>query len=502
MGKPEQQRAVAISAFDLQDSGQPHVHGCDDCACACTVNTEHMTDQMTALGLADPGATERWVRAADVREMAIDDGHWAAFNPAGDGGVVVLNAPARDILRRLGARDPRRRTGRRRPGGGRIARGRAAAAARGADPPDGTAAAPGPARVGDADRVASRQQRVQPALSLLLRAQVVGRDGRADRPRFRRRGDLTSAVAHGFKAVKLKYAGGEASLNSRLVLKLDAYAREHAAERGLDLDAVLLSNGVVLRPPFVEALASSGRTDHDLPGRRGRRARQPAALHERNRRFASSRRRSPSSSAGPPAAPVHHDHQPQHDGIADVVRFALERDLTFSLNFFRDNECAAGFADLRYDEHAMIAGMLAAFGVIEERLPRVERARLGTRPRAAAAGAPAACGVGQDYVVIDQRGQVAKCHMEIERTLGDVFRDDPLELVRRDTRHGTEPAVDEKEGCRDCTWRYWCAGGCPVATFAATGRYDVKSPNCAIYKAIYPEALRLEGLRLLKFATV
>ena len=30
-----------------------------------------------------------------------------------------------------------------------------------------------------------------------------------------------------------------------------------------------------------------------------------------------------------------------------------------------------------------------------------------------------------------------------------------------------------------------------------TGRFDVRSPNCRIYKAIYPEAVRLEGLRLL-----
>ncbi len=44
-------------------------------------------------------------------------------------------------------------------------------------------------------------------------------------------------------------------------------------------------------------------------------------------------------------------------------------------------------------------------------------------------------------------------------------------------------------------------GGCAVATFKATGRYDIKSPNCNIYKAIYPEALKLEGLRLLKYAT-
>jgi hypothetical protein len=75
---------------------------------------------------------------------------------------------------------------------------------------------------------------------------------------------------------------------------------------------------------------------------------------------------------------------------------------------------------------------------------------------------------------------------------GDEFELAPLVV------HGQQV---EKEGCRDCTWRYWCSGGCAVATFKATGRYDIKSPNCNIYKAIYPQALRLEGLRLLKYAT-
>jgi hypothetical protein len=43
-------------------------------------------------------------------------------------------------------------------------------------------------------------------------------------------------------------------------------------------------------------------------------------------------------------------------------------------------------------------------------------------------------------------------------------------------------------------------GCCAVATFAATGRFDVRSPNCRIYKTIYAKAVRLEGLRLLTFA--
>jgi uncharacterized protein len=39
-----------------------------------------------------------------------------------------------------------------------------------------------------------------------------------------------------------------------------------------------------------------------------------------------------------------------------------------------------------------------------------------------------------------------------------------------------------------------------VATLAATGRFDVRSPNCDICRRIYPEAVRLEGMRLLAFA--
>jgi hypothetical protein len=35
---------------------------------------------------------------------------------------------------------------------------------------------------------------------------------------------------------------------------------------------------------------------------------------------------------------------------------------------------------------------------------------------------------------------------------------------------------------------------------SAFGRYDVKSPNCRIYQALYPRVLRLEGLQLLRWA--
>jgi uncharacterized protein len=107
------------------------------------------------------------------------------------------------------------------------------------------------------------------------------------------------------------------------------------------------------------------------------------------------------------------------------------------------------------------------------------------------------CAVGENYLVIDHHGRIAKCQMSIGQPLTTVAAANPLALVRADREGVQNLPVDQKEGCRDCEWRYWCAGGCAVATYRATGRYDVRSPNCGIYKNLYPDVLRLEGMRLL-----
>lgn len=493
-----ERRAVVISSFDLPGGPELLLHSCEDCACPVSDNR--------SLGIAEVppvavGAV-RWVAGREVIEIPLDSGHRLLFNPVGRGGVVVVNDDAHRIFRCF------RR----------------------------------PATVTDVQATWPwRPDDVAETSTRLSRAEMIHPSGIVQNPAFPHGEVLTawlhvtnacnlrcpycyvnksaegmdevtgqaavdavmrSAIAHGFPAVKLKYAGGEASLNHRLVVSLHAYARQCAAERNLRLYATLLSNGVSLPLAFVETLMAEGiQVMISLDGM--------GARHDAQRPFANGK---PSFHLVERtiAQLMEQGHAPHlsvtitnrnADGVADVVRFALERDLTFSLNFFRDNDCAASFPDLRYEEQAMISALLRAFDVIEEFLPRwsvlgsiLDRGQL-LQPR------QRSCGVGQDYVVIDQRGQVAKCHMEIERTLGDIFSDDPLQLVRRDKTTALNLAVEEKEGCRDCTWRYWCSGGCTIATFRATGRYDIKSPNCHIYKAIYPQALRLEALRLLKYAT-
>jgi uncharacterized protein len=87
--------------------------------------------------------------------------------------------------------------------------------------------------------------------------------------------------------------------------------------------------------------------------------------------------------------------------------------------------------------------------------------------------------------------------MEINHTITTIEAEDPLAIIRQNHGGLQNLPVTDKEGCRDCAWRYWCTGGCPLATFRATGRYDIQSPNCGIYQALYPDVIRLEGLRLL-----
>src|SRR5260370_40206182 len=123
----------------------------------------------------------------------------------------------------------------------------------------------------------------------------------------------------------------------------------------------------------------------------------------------------------------------------------------------------------------MISAMRSVFGVIEEHLPA--RSLLSCLLDKADMTSPHryTCGVGQNYLVIDQHGGIAKCQMEIKRTITTIKMNDPLQVIREDDRGVQGLAVEEKEGCCTCEWRYWCTGGCPVMTYKSTGRYDVKS---------------------------
>jgi len=309
-----------------------------------------------------------------------------------------------------------------------------------------------------------------------------------------------SALVNGFKQVKIKYAGGEPLLCFATLITLHTYAQQLAEKHRLDLDGVVLSNGTLLTVEMVEMLKTFDlRLMISLDGL--------GNYHDSHRPYAGGRGTFADVSEAIDLA-LAHGVVPDisvtvssrtADGLADVMAWILDRDLPFSLNFYRENELSSSNTDMRLDDERIIRGVLAAYKVIEERMP--QRSLLAALIDRVNLAVPHihTCGVGQNYLVFDQNGQVAKCQMHIRKPVADVHAVDPLALIRADQTGIQNLPVMEKEGCKTCEWKHWCTGGCPLETYRATGRYDVKSPNCNIYKALFPEALRLEGLRLLKY---
>jgi uncharacterized protein len=150
---------------------------------------------------------------------------------------------------------------------------------------------------------------------------------------------------------------------------------------------------------------------------------------------------------------------------------------------------------LQLEEDAIIAGMLAAYQVIEADLP-LRPVINGLLDRVQTDAHTHTCGVNQNYIVIDHNGRSAQCQMHLAEAV-EADRDQDL-LVQVASGPIQNLPVEMKEGCRECEFRYRCTGGCPVETYRATGRWDVQSPNCRIYKTLIPHLLRLEALRLMK----
>lgn len=318
---------------------------------------------------------------------------------------------------------------------------------------------------------------------------------------------LRAAVRHGYRQVLLKYAGGEASLNLPLVERMHHTAIEHAAAQGIQVTGGLLSNGAALTSQRLAVIRRLGlRLMISLDGM-GR-------VHDQQRPTVAGRGSFAAALAGieralaagiTPDISITVTSDSIH-GLPDLLRWVLARELPFSINFYRSPAWGSTHTALRDEESAIIAGMRRAYAVIADNPPRhsvlgalLDRTHLGAshaRP----------CGAGDNYLVVGHTGQISLCQMDIANPITSVTSSDPLMALRdasaRQDRPGPRaPTVDEKEGCRSCEWRYWCAGGCPVETYRATGRSDIRSPNCAIYKALYPDVIRLEGLRLLRQGT-
>ena len=315
-----------------------------------------------------------------------------------------------------------------------------------------------------------------------------------------------SAVTHKYHRVKFKYAGGEPLLRFPMLTQLHQYAQRLAERHQLKLDGVIISNGTLLTKKMITEIQALGLrltiSLDNLPGF------VSSEMGNAQRGFSDGRDSSKYTIQAIELA-LGCDLVPNIsitvsgrnvDGLPDLLNWVLERNLPFSLNFYREHHCGSPLvaSNLSLQEDEFISGLLAAYKVIEENLP--QRSLLASLADLANFAAPHVrrCSVGHSYLVVAADGSISKCQMQMDKAVTTIQSPDPLAEIRADTQGIQNLSVDKKEECRDCQWKYWCGGGCPLESYRTHGRYDLKSPNCRIYKALYPEVLRLEGLRLLQ----
>lgn len=309
-----------------------------------------------------------------------------------------------------------------------------------------------------------------------------------------------SALQNGYQRVKIKYAGGEPLLRFPVLAEIHRYAQTMVDRTGIQLEGVVLSNGTLLTAQMVREMQTlnlhlmiSLDELHDA--------------HNHQRRFVDGRDSSASARSAieqallsglKPDVSVTISARNVAE-LPSLLEWILERDLPFGLNFYRENDLSATQDDLQLEEDQIIAGMLTVYETIEANLPR--RSLLGSLIDRANLSIPhvRTCGAGHSYLVFDHKGKVAKCQMAMHETITSSDDGDPLQSVRLSQRGVINLTVKEKQDCHACEWQNWCAGGCPLATYRTTGRYNAASPFCNIYKALFPAVIRLEGLRLLQY---
>ena len=179
-----------------------------------------------------------------------------------------------------------------------------------------------------------------------------------------------SACKHNMQEVQLKYAGGEASLLIEQVIALHDYALQKAFEQEIDLEAFIMSNGVFLAQKSMEALRERNiGVMISLDG--------IGDYHDRQRPFINGKGsfkyvdRTIQKLLAHGITPSLSVTVSQRNlaGLPQLIEYILERDLPFSLNYYRENVYSSSLSDLLFAEQQMIETMRAVFRLIERNLP-------------------------------------------------------------------------------------------------------------------------------------
>ena len=306
------------------------------------------------------------------------------------------------------------------------------------------------------------------------------------------------ALKYGYSSLKIKYAGGEPSLNFPSIKTLHHHFIQKGSENSLSVEEVMLTNGTTLTDQMLDFLAEAGiKVMISLDG---------GKMHQGKTRCYSNGESSFPQVMRTIKNALKRGLKPDISititalnlkGALEAVALALDYSLPFNLNLYRPLGNFGEKASVKNGLDNLIPSTEKLMNTFEEIFSLVasrpdypwpltgilDRTHLGfphSRP----------CAAGYDYLTVGVDGRVAPCQMLIGQAWARIDDRDPLgEIHKQGQDLFTE--VDTLSQCKTCIWKYACGGGCPLIRHTWVSKL-----YCEIRKKFLPELARLEGLRI------
>jgi len=293
---------------------------------------------------------------------------------------------------------------------------------------------------------------------------------------------VTTAKENGLKKIKLKYAGGEPLQNFKVLQQLHHYALSFSKK--IEFTTSILTNGTLLnveklkwiKEHNIRLIISLDNIYLEKPQRIFKDGTDSSLAVIKKIAFAKEQGVTPFIS-------ITINNQTIKN-LSSLLEWILKERLPFSINFYK------GLKTI--NETELIKKMREAFKVIEANLPKHSLLNALLDMTNFANPHLRGCSVGQNYLIFDTEGNISQCPMTMNKPITSIKEKNILQKIQTPLNPLKNFSVDEKEDCKICKWRYWCGGGCAVINQQNQG----KSPYCEVYKELFPEVLRLEGIRI------
>ncbi len=102
------------------------------------------------------------------------------------------------------------------------------------------------------------------------------------------------------------------------------------------------------------------------------------------------------------------------------------------------------------------------------------------------------CEVGKEMVSIAADGSIYPCHMlhDNELRMGNILQDELGSILKSENNVFNFLNVEEVNGCKDCSYRYLCGGGCRGRSWLYNKTLTDRDSYCPFIKTFYRETVK------------